>query len=135
MERVFFVLLSLMLLTGCRKENKMAVTASKAKIDFETVEYNFNNVGQGHPQEYDFVFHNVGATPLVIQKTETGCSCTQVDYDKEPVDAGEGGIIRVTYLANNGTGRFSHFIAVYSNGADSTGYTTLHIEGEVSARH
>lgn len=42
--------------------------------------------------------------------------------------------IHVTYLANNGTGHFSHYIAVYSNGADSTGYTELHIEGEVAAK-
>jgi hypothetical protein len=134
MKRIILVLLTFLLLAGCKKESKVAVTATKPQIDFETVEHHFNDVKQDQPQEYDFVFHNTGATPLVIQKTETGCSCTQVSYDKEPVAAGEEGKIHVTYLANNGTGHFSHYIAVYSNGADSTGYTELHIEGEVAAK-
>ena len=37
-------------------------------------------------------------------------------------------------LANNGTGHFLHYVAVYSNGADSTGVTSLRIEGAVKEK-
>lgn len=99
---------------------------------FDVQEHDFgDSVVSDNPVNYDFVFHNTGATPLVIQKAITGCGCTEISYDKEPIEPGEEGEIHVTYLADNGSGRFSHFVAVYSNGADSTGYTLLHIEGFV----
>lgn len=121
-----------MLLASCRKNSKVPVTSSKAKITFEVQEHDFgDSVVSDNPVDYDFVFHNTGATPLVIQKATTGCSCTETSYDKEPIGPGEEGKIHVTYSADNGKGRFSHFVAVYSNGADSTGFTSLHIEGFV----
>ena len=99
---------------------------SKARITFETDEHNFgDSVIHHEPQTYDFVFHNAGATPLVIYKAEGSCFCTQATYE---------GVIHVTYLANNGTGHFLHYVAVYSNGADSTGVTSLRIEGAVKEK-
>lgn len=136
MKHLILFVFSLLLLVGCQKQTTVPVTASKAQIDFEIEEHDFgDSVVHNEPVSFDFVFHNTGATPLVIQKAEAGCSCTEASFDKEPVAPGEQGVIHVTYKANNGTGHFSHYVAVYSNGADSTGYTSLHIEGGVIDRH
>lgn len=133
MRSFLVVVLSVMLFVSCgNKGSKVPVTSSKAQISFDVQEHDFgDSVVQDSPVDYDFVFHNTGSTPLTIQKVTTGCKCTEVSFDKEPVGAGDEGKIHVTYRADNGTGYFSHFVAVYSNGADSTGYTSLHIEGSV----
>lgn len=133
MRNFLFVVLSVLLLASCvGKGTKVPVSSSKANISFDVQEHDFgDSVVQDSPVDYDFVFHNTGSTPLVIQKVATGCKCTEVSFDKDPVGPGEEGKIHVTYSADNGTGYFSHFVAVYSNGADSTGYTSLHIEGSV----
>lgn len=123
---------SLVIFASCNKGTKVPVTSSKATISFDEQEHDFgDSVEHDNPVDYDFVFHNTGSTPLVIHKAITGCGCTQVSYDKEPIGPGEEGKIHVTYLADNGTGVFSQFVAVYSNGADSTGFTSLHIQGIV----
>ncbi len=131
-RRFLLVVLSLIFLASCNKGSKVPVTSSKATISFDVQEHDFgDSVEHDNPVDYDFVFHNTGSTPLVIHKAITGCGCTQVSYDKEPIGPGEEGKIHVTYLADNGTGVFSQFVAVYSNGADSTGFTSLHIQGIV----
>lgn len=136
MKHLILFVFSLLLLVGCQKKTTVPVTASNAQIDFEIEEHDFgDSVVHNEPVSFDFVFHNTGATPLVIQKAEAGCYCTEASFDKEPMAPGEQGVIHVTYKANNGIGHFSHYVAVYSNGADSTGYTSLHIEGGVIDRH
>lgn len=129
-RNILFYVFLVLLFSSCNKKSTVPVTSSKAQIMFDVQEHDFgDSVVSDNPVNYDFVFHNTGATPLVIQKATTGCGCTEISYDKEPIEPGEEGKIHVTYLADNGSGRFSHFVAVYSNGADSTGYTLLHIEG------
>lgn len=136
MKQLILFVLTLFIFIGCQKKTTVPVTASKAQIDFEIEEHNFgDSVVHHEPTSFNFVFHNTGATPLIIQKVEASCSCTEATFDKKPVAPGEQGVIHVTYKANNGTGHFSHYVAVYSNGADSTGYTSLHIEGAVIERH
>lgn len=132
MKQFILFVLSLLVFASCQKKTTVPVTVSKAHIDFEVVVHDFgDSVVHHEPTSFDFVFHNTGATPLVIQKTESGCSCTEATFDKAPVAPGEQGVIHVTYKANNGTGHFSHYVAVYSNGADSNGVTSLHIMGSV----
>ncbi len=136
MKQLILFVLTLFIFIGCQKKTTVPVTASRAQIDFEIEEHNFgDSVVHHEPTSFNFVFHNTGATPLIIQKAEASCSCTEATFDKKPVAPGEQGVIHVTYKANNGTGHFSHYVAVYSNGADSTGYTSLHIEGAVIERH
>lgn len=136
MKQLILFVLTLFIFIGCQKKTTVPVTACKAQIDFEIEEHNFgDSVVHHEPTSFNFVFHNTGATPLIIQKAEASCSCTEATFDKKPVAPGEQGVIHVTYKANNGTGHFSHYVAVYSNGADSTGYTSLHIEGAVIERH
>lgn len=136
MKQLILFVLTLFIFIGCQKKTTVPVTASKAQIDFEIEDHNFgDSVVHHEPTSFDFVFHNTGATPLIIQKAEASCSCTEATFDKKPVAPGEQSVIHVTYKANNGTGHFSHYVVVYSNGADSTGYTSLHIEGAVIERH
>ena len=136
MKQLILFVLTLFIFIGCQKKTTVPVTACKAQIDFEIEEHNFgDSVVHHEPTSFNFVFHNTGATPLIIQKAEASCSCTEATFDKKPVAPGEQGVIHVTYKANNGTGHFSHYVAVYSNGADSIGYTSLHIEGAVIERH
>ena len=132
MRSLLLAFFPLLILSSCNRGSKVPVTSSKATITFDVQEHDFgDSVEHDNPVDYDFVFHNTGSTPLVIHKAITGCGCTKISYDREPIGPGEEGKVHVTYLADNGNGLFSHFIAVYSNGADSTGFTSLHIQGIV----
>jgi hypothetical protein len=132
LKTFLLLLISTLIIAGCGGKSKTTVSHDKATISFDTLVHDFGNeVIHEKKQEYKFVFHNTGATPLVIHDAKAGCSCTVASFDKEPVMPGESGEIKVTYLANNGLGRFSHFISVFSNGAGKDGYTNLHIFGQV----
>lgn len=132
LKTFLFLLVSIMIIAGCGGRNKTTVSHDRATISFDTLEHDFgNDVRSNEEQVFKFVFHNTGATPLVIHDVKAGCSCTQASYDKEPIKPGESGEIKVVYLANNGLGRFSHYISVFSNGAAKDGYTNLHISGQV----
>lgn len=84
------------------------------------------------PANYQFVFTNTGASPLIISNVTASCGCTTPSYSKEPVMPGAKGFISVSYNPANRPGHFDKTITVVSNGEPSTQY--LKITGEVIPR-
>lgn len=73
-----------------------------------------------------FELANEGAEPLVVLKTETGCSCVKVSAPRRPIAPGETGYIEVTYqVGKKPAGVFYKVIDVYT----SSGRVSFIIKG------
>ena len=103
----------------------------KGEIKFEKTRHNFGVFSQDTAVvSYDFVFTNVGKSPLIIHQASASCGCTIPEYTLEPIMPGRKGKISVTY---NGKGKrpgvFRKSITIHNNGKQSQ--VRLYIEGEM----
>ena len=72
-------------------------------------------------QTYDLfeAMKNDGLKPLIIQKVESSCGCTEPEYSKAPVRPMSGSEIKATFDAKK-TGVFSKSITVTTNASENT---------------
>ena len=128
---VFFLSLLLAVVTGsCRRDAKVAVTENEAEILFDTLSHDFGLVPKDSSVSYQFVFHNIGATPLRLTEVTSSCGCTLVDYPRGSVDPGEQASITAVYDSHDSQkGYFQKSIRVRSNA--KTSFLRLSISGTV----
>ena len=98
------------------------------KIVFAETEVDFGSYGIQEERTHSFAFTNGGNSPLVIEKAQTSCSCTVIDYPHEPIMPGKGGEVKITYRARQKRGHFHRNVYVYSNGSEQP--VRLIISGE-----
>ena len=65
------------------------------------------------PVSATFTVTNVGEKPLVIYSVVSSCGCTDVDWTKKPLKAGEKGEIKATYKNDEGGYPFDKTLTVY----------------------
>ena len=104
-------------------------TVEGIALVFEETTYNYGTIAQGSDGVHNFVFHNTGTEPLLLNNVRSSCGCTIPEWPKEPIAAGKTGTIKVSYNTRI-TGSFSKSITVYSN-ADKP--VVLVIKGTVEA--
>ena len=134
MRRVIFIaFLSLLLavVTGsCGRRGTVAVTESEAEMKFDTLSHDFGLVAMDTTVRYEFVFHNIGATPLRLTEVASSCGCTLVDYPRGSVEPGEQASITAVYDSHNRpAGHFQKSNRVRSNA--KTSFLRLSISGDV----
>lgn len=98
------------------------VKFTKQTVDFGTAKLN-------KPVTVQFVFTNVGKSPLIIQNAQPSCGCTTPDWTKEPVLPGKTGIIKATYNAAT-LGQVNKTVFVNFKGVSQT--MELHLTGSVA---
>ena len=124
-------LLLVALMASCSCDGKVKVTEDKAEIKFDTLSHDFGQVPKDSTVSYEFVFHNIGATPLRLTEVMSSCGCTLVDYPHGSVDPGERASIKAVYDSHNRpAGHFQKSIRVVSNA--KTGFLRLSISGDVA---
>lgn len=102
----------------------------EAKIEFDSVEYNFGKVPEcGKKVEYTFEFTNTGTIPLLITRVATTCKCIDHKFSKKPVPPGGKGEIKVTFNPKKQKGVFYKVIQVFSNTSEQRHILT--VRGEV----
>ena len=74
-----------------------AMAQKTADIEFEHNMFDMGTVAYGTPAQHTFTFINSGRAPLIISDIKAQCTCTTVEWPKEPVEAGKSGSITVTY--------------------------------------
>lgn len=126
MKKVVLFISILMLLVSCGQNLKKNYGATK--IEFDETVFDFGSYSIQEERTHVFAFTNAGTEPLVIQKAETSCACTQIEYSQEPVLPGKRGEIKIKYLARQKYGHFHRNVYVYSNGSEQP--IRLIIEGE-----
>ena len=130
MKRI--VLLTSILLatvTGFAQEEMKA--KDKGEMKFEHTRHNFGVFAQDTAiVTHEFIFTNVGKSPLIIHQASASCGCTVPEYTLEPIMPGEKGKITVTY---NGKGRrpgvFRKSVTIHNNGRQTP--IRIYIEGEM----
>jgi hypothetical protein len=86
-----------------------------AVMEFEDLKHNFGFIHQGDIVSHDFVFTNNGDEPVIIQDAEVTCTCTKVDYPKQPIAKGQKGTIKVTFDSKSAYDRQERTVLVKSN--------------------
>ena len=96
-RKALIVLLAFVCLTSCKPKREVFVWQGPPRIEFDNDEreYDFKKVSSEKKiLTHDFVFFNTGSEPLVIHGVKTSCGCLKIEYPKEPIKAGEEGVIR-----------------------------------------
>ena len=128
-RNILFILMLLTASIGFAQEE--IKPKDKGEMKFEKTRHDFGVFAQDTAVvTYDFVFTNVGKSPLIIHQANASCGCTVPEYTLEPIMPGCKGKITVTY---NGKGRrpgvFRKSITIHNNGKQTP--LRLYIEGEM----
>lgn len=128
-RNILFILMLLTASIGFAQEE--IKPKDKGEMKFEKTRHDFGVFAQDTAVvTYDFVFTNVGKSPLIIHQASASCGCTVPEYTLEPIMPGSKGKITVTY---NGKGRrpgvFRKSITIHNNGKQTP--IRIYIEGEM----
>ena len=99
------------------------------KFEFTENNFDFGTINSGDDVVHDFKFKNIGDADLIISQVKGSCGCTQPEYPKDPIPAGEEGIIKVTYHSAGMAGQIVKDITILANTTPTT--KVLTISGEV----
>ena len=95
----------------------LALPASAQKITTQHEVVGCGQVKFRHPVTAEFVMKNEGNKPLVIHNMLKSCGCTEVEYPKKSIAAGESFVVKAVYDAKQ-MGTFNKQVCLYTNAAD-----------------
>ncbi len=116
--------------TPPKTESAQKEQAHKAKIKFESREYDFGTVEQGEKVTHIFQLSNIGTEPLTIDRVQTSCGCTAAVTSSKTILPKENGTIETTFNSSRFHGQIHKTITVYSNDPDEP-VIRLTIRGKV----
>lgn len=88
------------------------------EVSIDNVVMDLGRFPMSEKQESSFVLTNTGNNLLVIQDITTSCSCTKVEFSKEPIRPGGTLKVKVIYEAEQ-KGYVNKSVKVYCNTKDS----------------
>ena len=92
----------------------LALPASAQKLTTQHEVVDCGQVVFNKPVTAEFVLKNDGHKPLVINNVLKSCGCTEVDYPKTGIAAGESFVIKAVYDAKQ-MGTFTKQVCLYTN--------------------
>ena len=92
----------------------LALPASAQKITTQHEVVDCGQVVFSKPVTAEFMLKNDGHKPLVINNVLKSCGCTEVDYPKTSIAAGESFVIKAVYDAKQ-MGTFTKQVCLYTN--------------------
>lgn len=95
----------------------LALPASAQKITTQHEVVDCGQVVFRKPVTAEFVLKNDGYKPLVINNILKSCGCTEVDYPKTGIAAGESFVIKAVYDAKQ-MGSFTKQVCLYTNAGE-----------------
>lgn len=100
---------------------------------FDATVHDFGTIPEdGGAIEYQFVFQNVGESPLKVDSVLASCGCTTPAWSSNAIPPGEFGFVTARYNPMNRPGDFNKYLTVFSN--TDQGITQLLIKGNVTPR-
>jgi hypothetical protein len=103
---------------------------SQPKLKVSDAKKNFGFVKRGTLIKNEYEITNAGNQPLIITYAEVSCSCTTVDYPKQPVLPNNTATITVSFNTATVYGRQDRVVYISSN--DPKGPVKLRYKGIVS---
>lgn len=98
-----------------------AKTVAQAKLKFEDPKKNFGFVKKGEIVSLEYDFTNEGNEPLLITDAKAECSCTSVEFPKQPIAPGQKQKITVKFDTKSVYDRQDRIVEVFSNSKNSPG--------------
>lgn len=86
-----------------------------AEFYFYAPKHKFPDTREGVILEHEYKFKNTGDAPLVISEYKVACSCTKINYPKEPVMPGTESSILLSFDTNGKYGYQYRKVELYSN--------------------
>ena len=114
MNKIFLILL--IALTPAFISRGFSQSPSPGILVFEDPKQSFSFVKEGEILNFEYKFKNTGSSPVIITETKVACTCTTVDYPKEPILPGQSGVIKVKFDTKNKFDRQDRSVLIISNG-------------------
>ena len=93
--------------------------SAQAKIKFIETKKDLGKVKKGDLVSAEYEFKNEGDQPLIITGYEVECSCTTVDFPKQPVAPGQNGKLTVKFDTKSAYDRQDRKVEIISNAKNS----------------
>jgi hypothetical protein len=93
-----------------KEEKKLPLTSVKP----DKTSHDYGSIRKGSKNEAVFLLENTGAQVLVISRVNASCGCTNVDWDKQPIEPGQTTKINLEMRPDE-TGHFNKTIEVFGN--------------------
>lgn len=84
-------------------------------LKFEKTKQNAGMVREGEKLVFEYPYENTGTQPVTISEAKFECTCTSVDYPKEPIKPGEKGVIKVTFDTTNKMDRQDRIVQLFTS--------------------
>ena len=102
---------------------------AQPQLKFNQTKQNFGFVKRGEEVKLIYTFINTGTQPLLIEDAKATCSCTSVDYSREPISPGKTGSIEIFFDTSPAHGRQDRIVEVFCN--DPKGTYKIRFKGVV----
>src|SRR3954469_20382546 len=103
---------------------------AQARLEITESKKNFGSVKRGEIIKNLYEIKNSGDEPLVLTDAEVACSCTNVEFTKQPVLPGKTTTVTVTFNTATVYGRQDRIVLLKSN--DPKSPARLRFKGTVS---
>jgi hypothetical protein len=88
-----------------------------AHLKFDDTKKNGGFLKEGTPLVLEYKFTNTGTEPIIITDAKAACTCTTIDFPKQPIKPGEKGVIKVTFDTKGKMDRQDRTVELFSNAA------------------
>jgi len=125
----FFLMITFLFIKAMIPNAQPAVKDTSLVIKFEKLVHDYGTIAKGSDGTCEFIFANLGQTPLIVNYVSASCGCTVPDWTREPVQPGKTGTIKVKYNTAI-VAPFTKSVTVQSNAKNSP--VALTIKGVVA---
>src|SRR5574344_2968900 len=96
-----------------------AQTGHNIALRFNEIVHDFGKISvDSGAQKCQLVFTNISSSPVAISNVLASCGCTVPTWSKAPIKPGEKGVIKVTFLNDQGPYPFDKTLTVYTTASN-----------------
>ena len=96
----------------------LSLFAPMASISWDTMVHNFGSLSRDSDKlNCEFTFTNNSDRAVRVAYAVASCSCTKVDWTREPVVPGSNGTVSVTYFRERNADSFDKSVSVFFEGS------------------
>lgn len=92
-----------------------SIAFSQAKIELKEPKKSFGIVKKGEIIKLEYDFTNIGNEPLIITDAEVSCSCTSVEFPKQPIGPNQKGKVIISFDTKTVYDRQDRAVLLMSN--------------------
>ncbi len=107
-----------------------SISLAQAKAEPKESKFFFGHVKRGEEIILSYEIQNTGNLPLILFEAEVSCSCTWVEFSKEPISPGKSTLVKIHFNTKSVWGRQDRFVYIKSN--DPQSEIVLRYKGQVS---